>query len=106
MQQKAPQELVNGQSHQLLLIAMGRVAPAEGDVAVFERNESVVGNGDAVGVGAEITQGMFGASERSLGVDDPFVTEQSSQPCCEGTRFRQMQHAAVELKCAGTKCGL
>ena len=50
---------------------MGRVAPAEGDVAVFERNESVVGDGDAMGVGAEITQGMFGASERSLGVDDP-----------------------------------
>jgi hypothetical protein len=63
MQQKAPQELVNGQSHQFLLIAMGRVAAAEG--------ESVVGNGDAVGVGAEITQGMFGTSERSFGSGRP-----------------------------------
>jgi hypothetical protein len=45
---------------------MGRVAPAEGDVAVFERNESVVGDGDAMGVGAEITQGMFGPPKGRL----------------------------------------
>jgi hypothetical protein len=38
MQQKAPQELIDWQRHQLLLVAMGGVAPAEGDVAVFESN--------------------------------------------------------------------
>ena len=42
MQQKAPQELIHWQRHQLLLVAIGGVAPAEGDVAVFQSNESVV----------------------------------------------------------------
>jgi hypothetical protein len=80
MQQKAPQELVDGQLHQLLLVAVSGVAPAEGDVAVFDGDESVVGDGNAMGVGTEITQGVFGASKRSLGVDDPVLSEEGSQP--------------------------
>ena len=52
MQQKAPQELIDWQRHQLLLVAMGGVAPAEGDVAVFQSNESVVRNSNAVCVSA------------------------------------------------------
>lgn len=80
MQQKAPQELIDGQRHQLLLVAMGRVAPAEGDVAVFQSNESVVRYGNPMGIGAEISQGMFGATERTLGVDDPVLSKQGSQP--------------------------
>ncbi len=80
MQQKAPQELIDGQRHQLLLVAMGRIAPAEGDVAVFQSNESVVRNGNTMGIGAEISQGMLGAAEGTLGVDDPVLSEQRSQP--------------------------
>jgi hypothetical protein len=38
MQEEAPQELVNGQRRQLLLVAMRGIAPAEGDVAVVERS--------------------------------------------------------------------
>ena len=40
MLQKAPQEFVNGQRHQLLLVVMRGIEKAEGDVAVFERNEN------------------------------------------------------------------
>lgn len=32
------------------------------------------------GLGAEITQGVFGATERTLGVDDPVLSKQGSQP--------------------------
>ena len=49
MQQKAPQELINDQRHQFLLVAMSRIAPAEGDVTIFQSNESVV---NAMGVSA------------------------------------------------------
>ena len=76
MQQEAAQELIDRQSHQPLLVAVSGVAPAEGDVAVGESNEPVVGDGDAMGVGAEIAQHMFGAAEGPLGVDDPVVAEQ------------------------------
>ena len=66
---------MDGQRHQLLLVAVCGIAPAEGDVAVFKSDQSVVGDGDAVGVGAEIAQGMFGTTEGTLGVDDPVVAE-------------------------------
>ena len=45
---------------------------------MVERDESVVGDGDAVGVSAEIAQGMLGSSEGALGVDDPVVAEQGA----------------------------
>ena len=55
---------------------MSGVSPAEGDVAVGERNQSVVGDGDTMGVGAEIAQHMFWPAEGRLGIDDPVLTEQ------------------------------
>ncbi len=54
VQQEAAQELVNGQGHESVLVAVSRVAPAKGDVVALQRDESVVGNRHAVGVGAKI----------------------------------------------------
>lgn len=51
MQKEATQELVYGQSHQPLLVAVSGVSPTERNVAIGESDESVVGDGDAVGVG-------------------------------------------------------
>ena len=91
MQQEAAQELVCRQAHQLLPVAVSGVAPTEVDVVIVQCNESVVGDRDAMRVGAEITQNVLGTSERTLGVDDPVVTEEGSQPCCEAARISQMQ---------------
>ena len=38
MQQETAQELVKIERHQSLLIAMGGIAPTEGDLALFERD--------------------------------------------------------------------
>ena len=76
VEQEAAQELFDRQSHQPLLVAVSGVSPAEGDVAVGKSDQSAVGNGDAMGVGAEIAQHMFRPAERPFGVDDPVVTEQ------------------------------
>jgi len=42
MQQKAAQELVKRERQQSLLIAMGRIAPTEGDLALLERDQALV----------------------------------------------------------------
>ena len=81
----------------LFLVAMGGVSPLEGDVALGESDQPAVGDGDAMGVGAQIAQHMFRSSEGPLGVDDPVMAEQYPQPCCEGTRLGQGQEVAVEL---------
>jgi hypothetical protein len=45
----------------------------------------VVGKGDAVGVGAEIAQHVFRTTEGRLGIDEPVLAEQYSEPGCEGS---------------------
>ena len=75
MEQEAAQEFVDGQSHESLLVAVSRVSPSEGDVALGESHQPAVGDGDAMGVGAKIAQYMFRAAERRLGIDDPVVAE-------------------------------
>jgi hypothetical protein len=100
VEQEAAQELFDSQSHDPLLVAVGGVAPTKRYVALGESNQPAVGNGDAMGVGAEIAQHMFRSSERPFGVDDPVVTEQYPQPGGECARFRKRQEMSVELECA------
>jgi hypothetical protein len=54
---------------------MSGISPAESDATIVESKEPVVGDGNPVGVVAEITQGMFRAVERWFSVDDPLMTE-------------------------------
>jgi len=96
VEQKAAQELVDRQSHEALLVGVGGVSPAEGDVALLQGDESAVGDGDAVGVPAEIAQRVFRSAEGRLGIDDPLVAEQGSEPCGEGPWFRKWCEVAVE----------
>jgi len=76
---------------------MSGVSPAEGDVSVGESNQPVVGDGDAVGIGAEIAQQVFWTTEGRLGIDDPVLAEQQSEPGCEGSWFGEWSEGTVEL---------
>ncbi len=91
MQQEASQELICRQGHQPLLVAVSRVAPAEGRRCHRSvQRACVVGDRDAMRVGAEVAQNALRTSEGALGVDDPVMAEQSSQPCCEAALISQM----------------
>ena len=87
VEQEAAQELFDSQGHESLFVAVRGIAPAEGDVALGKSDQPAVGDGDAMGVGAEIAQHMFRTAERRLGVDDPVVSEQYPQPGSEGARM-------------------
>ena len=100
MKKEAAQELIDSQSHELLLVAVGGVAPAEGDVAIGKRDQPAVGDSDAMGVSAEIAQYMCRPAEGPLGVDDPVISEQHTQPSGEGARLDHRQEIAVELELA------
>jgi len=71
MQEKSAQELARLQSHLPFAIAMCGVPPAKSDFAVCDRQNSMIGDRDAVGVTRQIAQDLFGASERRFGVDHP-----------------------------------
>jgi len=55
---------------------VGGVSPPECDVTLCEGKQPVVGDGDTVGVGAEIAQHVFWTTEGRLGIDDPVLAEQ------------------------------
>jgi len=97
VQQEAAQELLDGQRHEPLLVAMGGISPAEGHVVLGERDQPAVGDSHAMGVCAEIAQGVFRSSEWPLGIDNPVVADQDSQPGSKGAWLSQGQKVAVEL---------
>src|SRR5665213_397082 len=98
VQQEAAQELIDRQSQQSLLVGMSGVSPAEGDLALFEGDQSSVGDGYAMGVAAEIAQRMFRSAEWWLGIDDPVVAEEGSAPSGEGSWIRKRGEVSMELE--------
>jgi hypothetical protein len=106
VEQEAAQEFIDRQSEQALLVGVGGVSPAEGDLSLLQCDQSAVGDGDAVSVGAEIAQRVFRAAEGWLGVDDPLVAEQRPGPCGEGSWIRKSGEVSMELELVMVKGSL
>jgi hypothetical protein len=60
----------------------------------------VVGDGDTVGVGTEIAQGMLRSSEGSFAVDDPVMAKQLPEPGGEDLGLREEFEGAMEAELA------
>jgi hypothetical protein len=99
--------LVAGQRHHLLpFTSLGAVVlPPGGDAVVVEGDQAAVGEGDAVGVAAEIGEHGLRPGEGSLGVDDPLDLAQRRQMGREGDRLsaasRSSRHAAPNYRESG-----
>jgi hypothetical protein len=74
------------------------VFPAKRDSIILERNQSVVGDGDAVRIASEIVQNMLGTAEGWLGVDDPVLMEELSEKLAKTTWLSKTLEWAVELE--------
>src|SRR6202166_723572 len=103
MQEEAAQELIQGYGHQFLLIVVSRIAPTKGDLAVGQRDQSMVGDGHAMGVTAEILEHILGTAEGWFAVDDPVSSEQWSEPGSEGLGLREQSQIAGKMKLAMLK---
>jgi hypothetical protein len=66
-----------------VLVVVRGVAPTKGNLLVGQGDESVVGDGDAMGVAAQILEHILGATEGWLGVDHPMLSEKWTQPRSE-----------------------
>ncbi len=60
----------------------------------------MVGDGDTVGVGTEIAQGMLRTSEGSFAVDDPIMAKQLPEPGGEDLGLREEFEGAMEAELA------
>lgn len=81
MQQEAPQEFRDFESHESVGVGPCAVIPAEGDSLVVEGDDTVIGDRDAVGIAAEIAQHLPGSGEGRFGIDDPVLARRSTQAC-------------------------
>ena len=100
VEEEATQELLHGQSPQALLVTMPGVSPAEGDLVVLEGDQTVIGDGHAVGIAAKITENLFWARAGRFAVDHPVMTEEGRKERREGLAFRQKLEVAVEAQAA------
>jgi len=106
MQQEAADELVDLQGHDLGLVVMAIIFPAEGDLIVVDIDEAAVGDGDAMGVAPEIGQDLLWTAERRLGIDDPFDLAHLADEPSEGFWLREMGEVAEQNEGAGLEGGL
>jgi len=100
VEEKASQELLHGQGHEALLVAVGGVSPAEGDFLARPGHEAMVGDSDAMGVGAQVVEYILGAPEGRFAVDDPVPAEEWAQEGGESFRCGQRLQLAMEAQLA------
>jgi hypothetical protein len=109
VEREAAEELIDWQSHDSLAVAVRGISPSENDLAISYSKQPVVGDGDAVSVVSEIAQHVLRSTEGRLGIDDPVLSKQYSEPGCEGLRISERSELAVELKRgiaeSGLECG-
>lgn len=73
VKQKPADKFTGVQRHQLFLIAMGVIPPAERNPSVFQRENSVVGNRNTMGIPAQIGNHHTRVIKRWLAIDHPFL---------------------------------
>ena len=71
VEQKAADELDGVQRHELVLVVIGRVSPAEGRMAIAHLDQAPVGDGHAMRVAGQVLEDMLGSAEGRLGIDHP-----------------------------------
>ena len=67
-----------------VLVSVDGVSPAKGDLVTPQRDKAMVGDGDAMGVGAQIVENILGPAEGRLAVDHLLAAEQGAQEGGEG----------------------
>lgn len=73
MDEKSPDELFGLQSHRLLPMVVAVIVPMKSHPAIVDVAQAVIGNGDTVGIAANVMEHFLGAGKRRLGVDHPFA---------------------------------
>ena len=98
VEKEAANELVDSERHCLGLVAGAVVLPPETDMAVFAGEETTIGDGDAMGIAAEIVEHLLGSAERALGIDHPGNAAQRGKVAGEGGRFGECGEIAEEVQ--------
>lgn len=95
--EEATDELSGFERHDSRLVVVASIPPAERDVPCFEFEEAMIGDGDLVGVTAEIREPLRGPPEGRLSIDDPCTVPTTCQKVSEGGGIGERRELAVKL---------
>jgi hypothetical protein len=98
MLQESTQELIHGQRQESLFVFMSRVPPPKRDLTIDERNQTVIGDGDAVRIRAEITQHLLGSTERRFAIDHPVWNKELADEAVKESGLNQTLQSTMELE--------
>ncbi len=96
VEEEPPEELLDREAHDFEAVAVGVVPPAKLDLPILPGDEPVIGQGDAVGVAAQVGEDLGGASEGPLRVDDPSHGPERAAETRERRGIGQRRRAAGE----------
>src|SRR5690242_2570097 len=103
VEEEAAEEFLDSESQEALLVVVGGIAPAETDVSVCQSDQPVIRDGDAVRVVAEVVENVFGATEGTLGVNDPSLPVALSDEIGEEGALRTWFHSTGKPQLASRK---
>src|SRR3984957_10793882 len=103
MDEEAADELVGIQCHRLLLAAATIILPLEANLAILDIKDTIVGNGDAVCIAADILQDLLRSGERALCIDRPFGLADRGQVTLEGSPLLQVSQGGEKCQLTGGK---
>ena len=87
--------------HHLVLLSVAIVFPLEGDLTLFERQQTPIRDGHAMSVAAQILQYVLRSAKGGLGVNHPLGLFQRRQITGESERVAQRFQIAEELELTG-----
>ena len=90
VQQEAADELVRRESHGLLGVVVAIVLPAEGDGPIIDMEETIVRDGDAMSITADVIEDLLGSRKGCFGIDDPFLLPQRIEISSEDMALAQL----------------
>jgi hypothetical protein len=98
MEEESSDKLLCFQRHDLLLVTVGIVPPSEGNGTILKRKDTVIADGDSVGISAQILQDPLGPLKGRLAVDNPFLMIKLPPEALEDRRVFKMTDTAGEDK--------
>jgi hypothetical protein len=96
VEEKATDELQSIEGHDVLAVSLSVVLPTKGDPAFVQRDQTLVGDSDAVGVASEVLENLMGAAEGRFGIDDPVFGAGDFPPASPGGSTGQGLELAME----------
>src|SRR5258708_11545483 len=103
MEEEAADKLIGRQGQGFLLTVIAVVLVAELDLAVFDGEQTIIGDGHAVGIAAHIVEYLLGSSKGLFGVYHPFAVAEGHQGAEKDLAILQLLEGGKELQLAIVK---